>query len=448
MLDQQTLSDLNIASLRTKLDYCQTTGGKEYLDSLLKLQQITYSEILERQRIVKFICGQMGRWKMTIGEEDIFYVKQYLGSTYTVLEDKVRFRRLLASLHRFFFNKEQYYFTLTGLKVSLRVLQQIVLLCRTVYDPAMPVSLKEKLEEVQETAASLGISERVYTVFLHEEPDPLTVFNVDGQLRARNKDKITTLLKTYYELEAYYSLASAHMHMKLVFPELQENGREIQLEGLTHPLVRHCSANSLDTKGKHMMIITGPNMSGKSTFMKSVGLAFVMAYLGIGVAASFAVIPVMEVIITCIDIKDDIEKGYSYFFSEVQRVRAIAEQIRTAKRVVVIGDELFKGTNVQDAVDCTATVLQGFLKHEQNFYFIATHFTTIAEQFAPLQPCFPLCFDGTVRDGNISFDYRLKPGISSLRIGSLILQQQQVPHLLDPVTKPADASAPLSGPSR
>ena len=88
MLDQQTLLDLNIASLRTKLDYCQTTGGKEYLDSLLKLQQVTYQDIRERQGIVKFICGQMARWKMSIGEEDIFYVKQYLGSTYTIPEGK------------------------------------------------------------------------------------------------------------------------------------------------------------------------------------------------------------------------------------------------------------------------------------------------------------------------------------------------------------------------
>jgi len=53
---------------------------------LLKLQQISYPEILERQRIIKFICGQAGRWKMPIGEEDVFYVKQYLGSTYVALE--------------------------------------------------------------------------------------------------------------------------------------------------------------------------------------------------------------------------------------------------------------------------------------------------------------------------------------------------------------------------
>ena len=434
MLDPQTLSDLNIASLRTKLDYCQTTGGKEYLDMLLKLQQIGYPEILERQRIIKFICGQAGRWKMPIGEEDVFYVKQYLGSTYVALEGGNRIGRMLSSLYRFAFHKEQYYFTLTGIKATLRLVQEIVLLCRTVYDPAMPRSLKEKLEGVQEAAAFLGIAEQGYTTFLHEEPNPMMVFNVDSRLRSQHRDTIADILKTYYQLETFYSLASAHMHMKLIFPELREKGQDIYLEGLTHPLVRHCSANSLHTNGKHMMIITGPNMSGKSTFMKSVGLAFVMAYLGIGVAAASAAIPVMDVIISCIDIKDDIEKGYSYFFSEVQRVRAIAEQIRTGKRVVVIGDELFKGTNVQDAVDCTSMVLQGFLKHERNFYFIATHFTTVAEQFEHEPGCLPICFDGKVVDGEIAFDYRLKPGISSLRIGSLILQQQQVINLLDPIT--------------
>lgn len=443
MIDQQTFIDLNIIpdgtsglSLKTKLDHCQTKGGKEYLDGLLQLQQTSYRQIMERQHSVRFITTQLGRWKMPVQEDDVFYLTQYMRSTYLPLTGKNRVKKVLLSLKRFVFNKEQYYFTLSGIKVTLRVLQEIVLLCRSVFDPAMPGSLKEKLIEVQETVAALAIGEQTFNIFLHEEPGPELVFRLDSELRVKHSGKITAMLGVYYELEAYYSLAAAHVQMKLTFPELQEHGTDIYLQALSHPLVPHCNPNTITTDGRNMVIITGPNMSGKSTFMKSVGVAFVMAYLGIGVAAEAAVMPVMDIITTCIDIKDDIEKGYSYFFSEVKRIRSIAEKVGTGKRVIVIGDELFKGTNVQDAVDCTTTVLQGFLKHSRNFYFIATHFTSIAEQLQSEPQCFPVCFDGKVAGETISFDYRLKPGISTLRIGSLILKQQQVTELLDPTVAP------------
>lgn len=159
---------------------------------------------------------------------------------------------------------------------------------------------------------------------------------------------------------------------------------------------------------------------------------FIMAALGIGVAAKAAVMPVMDIIVTCIDIKDDMEKGYSYFFSEVKKIRSIAEKVRSGKRVLVIGDELFKGTNVQDALDCTRMVLEGFMRHRQHFYFIATHFPEIAGHFQTEKGCYAVCFDGAIIQDEIKFDYRLKPGISTLRIGSLILKQQEVLALLQP----------------
>jgi len=437
MIDQQSLIDLNIlpgpesrVCLQTKLDYCQTKGGKAHLQSLLKLENLDYIVIRERQACIQYITTHFTNWRLPISEDNVFYLQHYLGAAYTGLRAEGVFRNTLMAYKELWFNKAHYYFVLSGVKMALQVVQDITLLCRTVYNAAMPACLKTKLQAAQEIVASLGVGEATCQRFLQGSFNVQELFNIDHLLRARHSAAIQQLLNIYYELEVYYSLACAHRDMELRFPTLQQNGTDIHLQELRHPLVNHCHANTIHTNGKNMILITGPNMSGKSTFMKSVGMAFVMAYLGIGVAAAEATLPVMDIIITCIDIKDDIEKGYSYFFSEVKRMRSIAEKIHTGKRVIVIGDELFKGTNVQDALDCTAMVLEGFLQHAHNFYFIATHFTDIAARFQTAPACYPVCFDGTIADNEVHFNYRLQPGISQLRVGSLILQQQQVVALL------------------
>jgi len=437
MIDQQSLIDLNILPgpesrmcLQTKLDYCQTKGGKAFLQSLLRLENLDYIVIRERQACIQYITTHFTSWRLPISEDNVFYLQHYLGTAYNGVRAEGVFRNTLMAYKELWFNKAHYYFVLSGVTMALQVVQDITLLCRAVYNAAMPACLKTKLQAAQEILASLGVGEATYQRFLQGSFNVQELFNIDHLLRARHSAAIQQLLNIYYELEVYYSLACAHRDMELRFPTLQQNGTDILLKELRHPLVNHCHANTIHTNGKNMILITGPNMSGKSTFMKSVGMAFVMAYLGIGVAAAEATLPVMDIIITCIDIKDDLEKGYSYFFSEVKRMRSIAEKIHTGKRVIVIGDELFKGTNVQDALDCTAMVLEGFLQHAHNFYFIATHFTDIAARFQTAPACYPVCFDGTIADNEVHFNYRLQPGISQLRVGSLILQQQQVVALL------------------
>ncbi len=437
MIDRQSLSDLNIlpdvlhpASLLQRIDYCRTNGGKEALRRLLKLEHATYTDISSRQETVRYIVGSLEKWRLPIEENDIFYVQEYLKAVIDTNEERTS-PLGLASLYMrtILFSKAQYYTMLSGVKGTLQLLHCIDQLSAAVYGPAMPDPLRQKFLLIRHYTEQLGITPDTYTAFLGQTPSPLQILRTDQTLRLKHATAIHLILDVYYELEALWSLASAHRALNLCFPEIHPEMEGMVLKDLRHPLMNNCVPNTIDTRGKSMMIITGANMSGKSTVMKSIGTAFVMAYLGMGVAASAGVLPVVERIMTYIDIRDDVEKGYSYFLSEVKRVRGIAAEISASRRVLVICDELFKGTNVQDALECNALVIEGFLQHPDNFYFIATHYTEIAEQFSTQDRCLPACFQGEVLPEEIRFDYQLKPGISRQRIGANILRREGVPAL-------------------
>ena len=103
-------------------------------------------------------------------------------------------------------------------------------------------------------------------------------------------------------------------------------------------------------------------MAGKSTFIKSVGAAVYLAHLGMGVPAARMELTLFDGILSNINVEDNIVKGESYFFNEVQRIRNTITKINNNNKWLVLIDELFKGTNVQDAMKCSGTVIKGLIK--------------------------------------------------------------------------------------
>ena len=134
-------------------------------------------------------------------------------------------------------------------------------------------------------------------------------------------------------------------------------------------------------------------------------------------------------VLTSINTEDNISSGYSYFYTEVQKVKQIAEQLNIHPHSLVIADELFKGTNVKDAGDCTEMVINGLIRKPQGLFIIATHLTETIELYTQTPQCGLLSFDGTITDGKISFDYTLRNGLSTTRLGRHIMQQEKIEEL-------------------
>jgi DNA mismatch repair ATPase MutS len=128
---------------------------------------------------------------------------------------------------------------------------------------------------------------------------------------------------------------------------------------------------------------------------------------------------------------DNIVKGESYFFNEVQRIRDTILKINDGRKWLVLIDELFKGTNVQDAMKCSSTVIKGLIKIKNSLFILSTHLYEIGEELKAYENISFKYFETTVSGDQLHFSYQLKDGISNDRLGYLILKREKVVELLE-----------------
>src|ERR1700742_2411592 len=116
--------------------------------------------------------------------------------------------------------------------------------------------------------------------------------------------------------------------------------------------------------------------------MRSLGVGALLAHLGMGVPAVALRTSFLQGVITNMQVEDNILRGESYFFAEVQRMKQTAEKLSQHEPHLVLMDELFKGTNVHDAYECTKAVIEGLLHHPNHLMILSTHLYEVAQQFS------------------------------------------------------------------
>lgn len=433
MLSLKTLYDLDVLSpvhnnehtLWQHINHCRTEGGKEVLRDILLLKNHSVAHTISRQDAIAYIANKKQAQHFPVTENEIYYVQHYLSSNYTFDETKYKITLAVKSYIRLFTSKSSYLYILSGIKHTLQLIDHIKQTCDSIHGSNMPESLEKLLREMYEQLGELYVAK---TYFIrNEEASPAKVFSTDKLLRLKKVKLIYKLLDNYYKLEALMSLAKAHIVLELAFPTF---GEHLKINALRHPLVEECTPNQINLSDEHICLITGPNMAGKSTFLKSTGLAFLMGYVGVGVSAESATLPFYEHIETAINTQDNIAKGYSYFYSEVKQIKSIAETLNEHPATLVIADELFKGTNIKDASDCTKMVINGFMNKPDSLFLLSTHLAETVHKFENTANCLTLCFEGINSNDGIRFDYKVKNGVSHTRLGLYIMQQEDVPALL------------------
>jgi DNA mismatch repair ATPase MutS len=136
-------------------------------------------------------------------------------------------------------------------------------------------------------------------------------------------------------------------------------------------------------------------------------------------------------LLTNINVVDNIAKGESFFFNEVQRIKNTIQKINDGKKWLVLIDELFKGTNVQDAMKCSSTVIKGLIKMKNSLFILSTHLYEIGEELRVYPNISFRYFETTVMEDQLVFNYQLRDGISNDRFGYLILKKEKVVEMLD-----------------
>ena len=247
------------------------------------------------------------------------------------------------------------------------------------------------------------------------------------------KQALEELLHLLYEFDVYISVAQVAKSKGLIYAQADDNDKNglIDVENLSHPALKDAVGNTITiTRKENVLFLTGANMAGKSTWMKTLGISFYLAHMGFPVAADRMRFTVMEGIYTSINVPDDISLGWSHFYAEVMRVKLVSKEISGGKRLFILFDELFKGTNVKDAYDATLVVTQKLAKYRTCAFVISTHIIEVGEELMDT-PNIQFHYMPTVMKGTVPhYTYNMTPGITTDRQGMIIIENEKILEML------------------
>lgn len=432
-LDDTTLMDLSIFEVRggdsifSRFNFTRTKGGERYLEKYFAAPFNDFETIRAVQSLIKTFALRVESWPNDIGNGTVVMMEKFL---------KYRFTHFNANMHLLdrvtymAIEREDYQM----LKFSTKVLGDFFRGINKIHAIIREVSLPEQYRYLQDKIGSILEVEAIRKLAATEANHTFTakeIFYYCYRLRLLRAE-IHDLMDIYFRLEAWFSMAKAVKVYGLAFPEFVEREEPyLDVKGLYHLMVekpKSCDVFLDDKRG--LMFLTGSNMAGKSTLIKAVGLSIYLSHLGMGIPAASMKLSTFDGLSTNINIADDVTKGQSYFFKEVLRVKDTIGKIKSGKKWVILVDELFKGTNIIDAMQCSIDVIDGFSKVRNSLFVISTHLYEIADN---LQHADNVTFKHmqTVVDGdNFRFTYQLVDGISNERIGHRIMKQEGVVKML------------------
>jgi hypothetical protein len=216
------------------------------------------------------------------------------------------------------------------------------------------------------------------------------------------------------EFEALTALSGfAFEHPQDVMPEFVADGPRFDAEGLAHPLLPAGKSIRNDLKlggGLHLIILSGPNMAGKSTFIRSIGVNAVLAQCGAPVRATRLRLSPLAVAAS-ICVLDSLSGGMSRFYAEIHRVKLILDLAGGKVPVLFLLDELLSGTNSHDRLAGTAFIVRSLVERNA-IGMVSTHDLALAEIPETMGDRAINChFEDRLEDGKLIFDYKLKPGV-------------------------------------
>ncbi len=438
-IDKTTLADLSIfhqdeeQSILHVLDHTQTTYGRRWLQHILQHPQQSIKGILQVQQTIIAIGNHVDEWPRQITNGTLMVIDRFYESQVDMLPSNPG---VVGAYNYKLLHAPDY--ALTKYSVGhavdfLQGLQQLIILFADATASPLLQTLTERIRlhlqktEVQEmlqVADSKALTATDAVRFGHF-------------ILYKYKQNISELMDLYGKLDAYYSLAIAVQKMGLVFPAFEEGNRPfISAEGLYHILLPAPVAYNLQLNHQtNFIFLTGANMAGKSTFIKAAGIAVYLAHIGMAVPAKNMQLTVFDGILSNINVVDNVIKGESYFFNEVQRIKKTILTVSDGNKWLVLIDELFKGTNVKDAMRCSTEVIQGLLEIKTALFLLSTHLYEISEDLKGYDNIAFRYFETFVKDGQLAFSYQLLDGVSNDRLGYLILQREGVVDLLQSLKK-------------
>ena len=236
-------------------------------------------------------------------------------------------------------------------------------------------------------------------------------------------------LEALGKLDALCALGTfAFNHPEYTYPNLTDEPFVFQAKDMGHPLMsqEQCVTNDVDIpKRPYFLIITGANMAGKSTYLRTIGCNYILACIGVPVCCSWLEIYPAH-LMTSLRTSDSLANNESYFFAELKRLQQILERLKNGEEMFIILDEILKGTNSLDKQKGSLALVKQLLKLKANG-IIATHDLLLGE----LKQHFPneisnYCFEADIQNDELTFSYKLRDGIAQNMNACFLMQKMGI----------------------
>ncbi|HVZ96184.1 MAG TPA: hypothetical protein VG847_04870 [Chitinophagaceae bacterium] len=433
--DKTTLHDLSVFqheeefSIFSKINFTRTTGGREKLRYIFSGSLKDIHSILDIQNVLKLIINKKDEWPLMISNGSIMVIHKFYETIFDTMPSRPT--GYSAYMYKLFHGPDYSlakYSTGHGFDFIKGMRQLIgVFLTNDTPDP-----LKRLLQKAQVLIGKIQL-DVVFKNKRHEDLSPPEMLGLTYFFRHHFRQNMEELIDIYFQLDAWYGMAMAVQELRLVFPTFIESDEpELRIKKLYHILLQDPVAYDLElNQHSNFIFLTGANMAGKSTFIKAVGSAVFLAHIGMGVPAASMELSFFDGLLSNINVVDNVVKGESYFYNEVQRIKKTILRVNNGRKWLILIDELFKGTNVQDAMKCSTVVIEGLIKIRSSLFILSTHLYEIGETLKDYPNINFKYFETIVSDDKLVFNYSLKDGISNDRLGYLILKREGVISILE-----------------
>lgn len=431
--DKQTMEELNLpgkfrqGSVYHLFNRTKTKGGEQELEKMFHHPLDDAKAINDRSAIFQFF--QQQQLPFPFDPQQVTLMREYLdagtGSNALLTLAGILIKKGLAALTR----DERYKKIMQGLQATIITLNKCHAFVNSLCHAAGPYA--SRVAAIEEILRDKRV-EKFYNTDIYQSIPVKTLSGYDYLLKHTLQQQMQTLLSFIYETDVYIAVSDVARARGFGYAQaLPPVNNVLEAVNLSHPCIDKAVGNDLRMeKNSNVLFLTGANMAGKSTFMKSVGIGLYLAHLGFPVAASKMNFSLREGMYSSINVADNIGLGYSHFYAEVIRVKQAAQAAASGKRLLLMFDELFKGTNVKDAYDGTLLVTDAFADYRQCLFIVSTHIIEVGEALKK-RDNIHFVYMPTIMDGHHPrYTYQLQEGITEDRQGMLIIQNEGILELL------------------
>jgi DNA mismatch repair protein MutS len=432
-IDRQTIEELNLpgkfrsGSVYSLFNQAKTRGGEQLLDKMFLNPLSSDTAINERTAVFQFFGKE--NLPFPVDPRQVGLMREYLdtgaGQSAALTFTGTVAKKVLSGLTR----DERYKKDIQGLHATIAVIKSCFSFLQAL--PAVDGSYADRIKNIRDILADRNL-ERLRDIDIYKSLDLQTLIFYNHLLKTRLYREIENILLFIYELDVNIAVSSVARDKGFVYPRALPAGQNVLVfNNLSHPRVEKAVGNSLRLdENSNVLFLTGANMAGKSTLMKSIGIALYLAHIGFPVAATEMEFSVREGLYSSINVADNIGLGYSHFYAEVVRVKQAAEAAASGKRLLLMFDELFKGTNVKDAYDGTLAVTEGFADYTECLFIVSTHIIEVGEALKGRKNI-RFAFMPTVMDGSRPrYTYKMQQGITEDRQGMMIIRNEGILELI------------------